>query len=303
MPKFSDQWVVDRTLFDFVSGGSCACCGRGFFLPDGIEGMINAISDLETDAANAEIKAVETSPWPSDMREQVWSDRVRLRVKMKKEMRTYDSFWRQHGQTFGEWCVSLEPNVLKKVFQIPRSEVAERVNNHYGIHSAFGTVLSAVTEQVAHFQDTKYPTDGRGASEVAFEQALCYDRRGGFLLKLFDKTGTLQDDVLKIWLDRMASLGGPVLLERTPRKCEDDVGADDADEQNENVAKPSFRMDRRIVRLLIARYWANSLMEKYYSAHAICEANQEATGDGVEGNFHIEDAQGNVAQDDSETAI
>jgi hypothetical protein len=34
----------------------------------------------------------------------------------------------------------------------------------------------------------------------------------------------------------MASLGGPVLLERTPRKCEDDVGADDADEQNENVA-------------------------------------------------------------------
>ena len=260
--------------------------------------MINAISDLETDAANAEIKAVATSPWPSDMREQVWSDRVRLRVKMKKEMSTHDSFWRQHGQSFGEWFVSLEPNVLKKVFQIPRSEVVERVNTHYGIHSAFGTVLSAVTEQVAHFQDTKYPTDGRGISEIAFEQALCYDRRGGFMLRIVDKVGTLQEDMLKIWLNRMASLGGPVLLERTPRKCADDVGADDAEEQIENAAKPSFRMDRRIVRLLIARYWATALMEKYSSTHAVSEVNEEATADGLEGNLLIEQAQGDAAQDD-----
>ena len=101
MPKFSDEWVVDKTLFDFVSGGSSSgCCGRGFFIPDGIEGMINAISDLETDAANAEVKDSEQPPRPPDMRERVWSDRVRLRVKMKTEMNVYAIFW-SHQQWRG----------------------------------------------------------------------------------------------------------------------------------------------------------------------------------------------------------
>ena len=266
MPKFSDQWVVDRTLFEFVSGGSCACCGRGFFLPDGVEGMINAISDLETDAAKAEIKAAEQSPWPSEMREQVWSDRVRLRHKMKKEMSQYQEFWTEHGDAFGEWCLTMEPKKLKKVFQIPRAEVVERLNNNYGIHSAFGMVLSAVTEQVARFPDTKYPTDARGVSEVAFEEALYYDRRGGFTIKIIDKEGVLQEDTLKIWLNRMESLGGPVLLERTPKRNTEDVDVDGAEEQQEQTAKPSFRMDRRVVRLLIARYWAEALLKMYKSS-------------------------------------
>lgn len=286
MPKFADQWVVDKTLFDFVSGGSCGCCGRGFFLPDGIEGMINAISDLETDAANAEIRASEQSPWPPDMREQVWSDRVRLRVKMKKEMGIYSTFWGKHGETFTEWCLSLDPKILKKVFQIPRAEVIERVNTHYGIHSAFGKVLTAVTEQVAHFHDTKYPPDGRGDSEIAFEKALHFDRRGGFTLKVVDKEGNLQDDIIHIWLKRMASLGGPILLERTPKNVGNDEGADDAEEDTKNAAKPSFRMDRRVVRLLIARSWADALMQKFVATLPADEGLVEATSeDNVNATF------------------
>lgn len=281
--------MVDKTLFDFVSGGSCGCCGRGFFLPDGIEGMINAISDLETDAANAEIKASEQSPWPPDMREQVWSDRVRLRVKMKKEMSVHATFWSEHGEAFSEWFRSMEPRILKKIFQIPRAEVMERVNTHYGIHSAFGAVLAAVTEQVAHFHDTKYPTDGRGESEVPFEQALYYDRRGGFTVRIVDKGGILQDEIIQVWLKRMESLGGPILLERTPKKTCADAGADDAEEDPKNAAKPSFRMDRRVIRLLIARFWADALIEKFMTTQP---AQEEAMADE---SILLEETHGDVA--------
>mmetsp|Transcript_8853 Transcript_8853/g.14730 ORF Transcript_8853/g.14730 Transcript_8853/m.14730 type:complete len:286 (-) Transcript_8853:86-943(-) len=265
MPKYSDEWVVDKTLFEYVNGGSCGCCGRGFFLPDGVDGMIQAMSDLETDAANAEIKASAQSPWPVEMREQVWSDRVRLRHKMKKEMGTYEQFWVTDGDAFSEWCRTVEPKSIKKLLQIPRSEILERLNNHYGIHSAFAEVLKAVCEQVAKFKDTKYPTDARGASEIAFEQELYYDRRGGFTIKVMDEEGLLQEDVLAVWLSRLKSLGGPVLLERSPKKVDngggDSGGADETEDKN--APKPSFRSDRRIVRLLIARYWADALIKKY----------------------------------------
>jgi hypothetical protein len=263
MPKFLDQWVVDRTLFEYVSGGSCACCGRGFFLPDGVEGMIRGISDLETDAANAEIKAAEQSPWPSEMREQVWSDRVRLRYKLKQEMVKYAKFWLEQKPSFESWMFSMEPTKLKMLFQMPRSEVLDCVTSHYGIHSAFVAVLTSVVEQVVHFGDTKYPTDGRGDSEINFEKALIYDRRGGFTLAIVDREGNRNERIIRIWLDRMSTLGGPTLLERTPKGVTDSGGADDAEDQKENSPKPSFRMDRRVIRLLIARLWADKLLDMY----------------------------------------
>ena len=144
----------------------------------------------------------------------------------------------------------------------------ERVNTHYGIHSAFGLVLTSVTEQVAHFHDTKYPPDGRGESEVPFEKELYYDRRGGFTIRIVDKGGNLQDEIVHVWLKRMESLGGPILLERTPKKTGDDSGADDAEEDTKHAAKPSFRMDRRVVRLLIARFWADALIDKFIATQA-----------------------------------
>jgi hypothetical protein len=262
MPRYSDEWVVDKTLFQYVNGGSCACCGRGFFLPDGVDGMIKAMSDLETDAANEEIRAAAQSPWPTEMREQVWSDRVRLRHKMKKEMGTYQAFWDLEGEAFSEWCRTMEPKSLKKILQIPRSEIIEQLNNHYGIHSAFAEVLKAVCEQVAKFKETKYPSDARGEAENAFERVLYYDRRGGFTIKIVDKEGVMQEDILTIWLNRIKSLGGPVLLERTPKQVGSGTGGADETE-DKNAPKPSFRSDRRIVRLLISRYWADTLIKKY----------------------------------------
>ncbi|CAB9502325.1 expressed unknown protein [Seminavis robusta] len=248
--------------------------------------MIHAMSDLETDAANAEVNALQASPWPANMRDAVWGDRLKLRHLMKKEMPKYATFWKEHAVELEEWCRSgVYVMTLKKIFQMPRAEVTERVKNDYGIHSAFAVVLCTVVEQVANFPATQLPTDARGESETNFEQSLVFDRRGGFTLKLKQKDGSLNADVLQIWLDRMKSLGGPKLLERAPPKKkvvvdssdeeeEDDDGdvdagglkqQDDPDE-DEPASGPSFRSDRRIIRLLIARYWADQMMKKFLEA-------------------------------------
>jgi hypothetical protein len=274
MPRFGDRWVVDRTVFDFVNGGSCACCGFNHFLPGGTKDLIHAMSDLETDAANAEVSALATSPWPDNMRDQVWGDRLKLRHLMKKEMAHYREFWEQHAVELEAWCQQQDPVVLKKLFQMPRSEISEKVNKHYNIHSAFAVVLCTVVEQVANFPMTQLPTDARGDSEVAFEEALVFDRRGGFTLNIKDKTdGTLNEEVLQIWLNRMKSLGGPKLLDRAPKKIVDDSDEEgDIDsglkkqedpDADEPPGGPSFRSDRRIIRLLIARHWADEMMKKF----------------------------------------
>lgn len=274
MPRFSDRWVIDRTFFEFVNGGSCSCCGFPHFFPNGVEGMIQAISDFETDAAQAAIRAEQNSPWPPDMREQVWGDRVRLRHKLKKEMKTYKDFWEENAEAFEEWCRSLPGKALKKNLQMPRSEVTERLRSKYGIHSAFGIVLCAVVDQVAHFKDTKYPTDARGQSEVDFEKWLVYDRRGGFTIRVCDKQGNLKEEIFQIWLKRMQSLGGPKLLERAAKKDttpaeEEDGGADEvAMDGDDGGPDPSFRSDRRIVRLMVARYFADQLIKKFETHRA-----------------------------------
>jgi len=317
MPRFGDKWVIDKALFEYTTGGgNCACCSfpQDLFLPDGLKGLIDSVSDLETDAANAEYRASQRSPWPPEMRDQVWADRVRLRLKMKGEMGGYRSFLdsvvgkadggaavavadgdgeeeeEEDGATrLKKWCIeTLGPVKLQRLFQMPRAEVVEQLNNRYGIHSAFATVLSSVVEQVSNFQVTKLEPDGRGDVELGFEEALGYDRRGGFVLRdLVGKrcvereegmkamTMVVNEEVLDVFVRVFVDLGGPKLLHRNPPSAaaaatqeggedqeeEEEGGADDGDDQA--VKEASFRSDRRIVRLMIARYWADQLISKY----------------------------------------
>ena len=67
MPRFKDEWVVNKSLFEYTTGGSCACCSFAFFDPDGIKGLISSVSDLETDAAEKEYQSIQRSPWPPEM--------------------------------------------------------------------------------------------------------------------------------------------------------------------------------------------------------------------------------------------
>ena len=103
MPRYSDQWLIDKTMFDYVQGGSCACCSGFLFMPGGTAGLIRSMSEFETDAANAEVSALEKLPWPQEMKDEVWKERVRLRQYCKKNMKDYKSFWDDHGEAYRAW--------------------------------------------------------------------------------------------------------------------------------------------------------------------------------------------------------
>lgn len=297
MPRFGDNWVLDKVMFDYVSGGDCACCGfPHLFAPGGLEGMINAMSDLETDAATNEINAAKVSPWPDDMRDQIWSDRLLLRFKMKKEMKVYRAFLeglvksdndaeneevdiKDAIPVLQKFCSNeLSLKQLRQIFQLPRSELTEELNTKYKICSAYAVVFCTVAEQVANFKVTGYGTDARCSpgddnSEEIFEKELKFEKVGpGFTLNITTNQG-VNDEVLLKFFQRVVSLAGPTLLTRAAKTSHDNDdgsdsdkdggdGAEDASEKNDSNT-PSFRSDRRVVRLLIARYWADRLIEKY----------------------------------------
>ena len=312
MPRFTDKWVLDKCMFDYVQGGSCACCGfPHLFAPGGLEGMINAMSDLETDTAANEINAAKASPWPPDMRDQIWSDRLLLRFKMKKEMKVYRAFLegvvkddiintdttntdyneeeriniKDAIPLLHKFCINeLTPNELRQIFQLPRSEVTEVLKTKYKICSAYGVVFCSVVEQVANIKVTGYGIDARcnsgdDNSEEKFENELKFAKIGlGFHLDITTQhegdNWKVNEEVLDMFLQRMVSLAGPTLLARAAKTSHEDDDDDDngsgsdkdgseevADKNEPNI--PSFRSDRRVIRLFIARYWADRLIEKY----------------------------------------
>jgi hypothetical protein len=281
MPRFSDEWVIDRVLFDSIAGGSCACCGFQHFLPGGTADLINAVSDIDTDQASAEVAALQNHPWPITLRDQVWADRVRLRQRLKSEIKGYKSFWIEYGDSLQEWALHQDVAKLARLVQLSRSEILEHVQQKYNIHSAYGVVLCAVAEQVAHFELTKYPTDARGTTECEFESMLIFDRRGGFTLPLRQKDGSRNEEALGMWFRQMLLLGGPKLLERAASNSrangDDEDNDDDADTGGPSApiasAASSFQSDRRLIRLLIARYWADEFQKRFL-------ADQEQVPDG-----------------------
>jgi hypothetical protein len=151
---------------------------------------------------------------------------------------------------------------------------------------------------VAHFEMTKYPPDGRGDAEIGFEEILAFDRRGGFTIK--DDT----DETRTKWLARHRALGGPKLLERNnnAKKKSKNHGADedggdgndgsgdDDDDDDGGIDEPqttpaqvqsnvpSFRSDRRIVRLLIAQCFADALQQAFVR-ELECQTSQEVAND------------------------
>jgi len=55
MPQFTDDWVVDRAMFEYVNSGGCSCCGISHMGMDMMQFMA-ACSDLETDDGKKEVQ-------------------------------------------------------------------------------------------------------------------------------------------------------------------------------------------------------------------------------------------------------
>jgi len=186
-----------------------------------------------------------------------------------------------------QFCTTqLSPYELRDIFQLQRSGLTEILKSKYNITSAYAIVFCAVVEQLSNFQHTGYGVDAPpldNSDEELFETVLDYDSRiQGFHLNVAEniiiedseEEWKVDEKILGIFLKRMISLAGPTLLARAANnvaddddKNSDDDGAEKDDGKSSDSAsnKPSFRSDRRVARLMIARYWAGRLIEKYRS--------------------------------------
>ena len=79
MERFRDDWVLDRTMFDFLGGGGggCSCCGMAHLAG---QQLIGQCSDLDVPEA---VEEDVHTPWPDEIKLSVWTDRVALRRRLK----------------------------------------------------------------------------------------------------------------------------------------------------------------------------------------------------------------------------
>ena len=130
--------------------------------------FMQACSDLETDDGKKEVQ----SPWPVFMKNEIWSDRVKIRNMMKKEMARFAEDLEEHGEGMVEHLCNIPANSLTRLFQLPRDELSEIIQEKYDVRGAFLVVFCAVVEQVANFPVTGYSNDGRGEEEVRIHSSL-----------------------------------------------------------------------------------------------------------------------------------
>jgi hypothetical protein len=108
-----------------------------------------------------------------------------------------------------------------------------------------------VLEQVKRFRETDLPCDGPTACERAFEKVL-EAKRGAFVIQnpVYFETAAFMDMVLQV--------GGATLLPK--RSKSDDTGGSQASEAL------SFKSDRRLMRLLIFRYFLDRAIRRFLKA-------------------------------------
>lgn len=243
--------------------------------------------DLHPDEVECELRALRTSPWDEEMRDQVWGDRSLLRFRMKREMGAYRRFLEgatESGETtidavsvLNDFCKNhVSPRELYQLFRVSRDELVDILKTKYKICSFYTVVFCTVAEQMENFDvtgcgedapsfsnnDDSRDTEERDDSELGFERDLKFDNAGrGFCIDVVnnmaqsddgnDDQCTVNDPVLLRFLRRMVSLAGPTLLARACfAACS-------------RGSSHSFRSDRRVIRLMIARLWADRLMDIY----------------------------------------
>ena len=253
-----------------------------------MEALIHSLEDLNAHDKERELRALKDVPWDDDMRGQVWGDRGLLRWKMKKEMAGYRAFLErlcvegevvtsdddvitsvQHQNRLvsrlTDFCrESMTPRQLYDIFQISRQDVISILQTKYKICSFATVVFCAVSEQLEHFNVTGLgidaPNDGSvtSQSEVDFEKDIQFDSKRGFYINIATISGNSDDNeytinnlVLEHFLHRMVTLAGPTLL-----TCSDKNNSNNSNE-------PRFHSDRRIIRLIIAKYWAEKIIDRF----------------------------------------
>src|SRR4051794_4229335 len=123
MFRFLDSWVVERTLFEFVNQGGCACCSFSQSLRQ--DQLASMCSDWETDDQKKEKKSL----WPQQMSEDVWAERVKYRRVLKEGLPQYRERFvnGSEAEAFFAWLIKADIAVKKQIFQMPMEQLQEYI--------------------------------------------------------------------------------------------------------------------------------------------------------------------------------
>jgi hypothetical protein len=316
MPRFTDAWVMDRVLFDYMSGGSCACCGIPYssllVFGSDTSDLIRAASDLDDVAVRTETNALDA--WPQDLRETVWSDRIRLRQKLKISRKAFQtklaplllllpsskaaaaggdggSDTASADSSIQRGVVPQQPQGLEFPLRLSKQDFLQHLQDRYKVHSAFIAVLECVLEQIANFALTQYDFDGVEEDERAFEANLTLKNMMFFELSDENVFRNRCAGMMKGKLLPQKKLANDWLLDG-----DDDEYDEDDDEPRRGIKKvptPSFASDRRLIRLVLARYWAEAWIEKRADALAsTIPKHDDTSSDAATGANHPPPSEG-----------
>ena len=175
--RYADAWVVDASMYaHFKSGCICAAAasvedekdGIRPKLPVAVAASIKLCRDLPQSQAMAE---AESTPWPPEVREEVWRDRVifrRLLRNIRSKIVTASSGTKKLMQKL--LCDPSALSGLSGHHVIAGSHIKSFLEENFP--GFYGTVLLKLLQQIAVFSLTGMSCDGTSEAEHAFERCI-----------------------------------------------------------------------------------------------------------------------------------
>lgn len=237
---------------------------------------------------------LDSSNISEDFWRAVWMDRIQVRLRLEKSQyiysqlfssffhdatlpNTHEEDYRIHAlyEWFQQYWTIEE---LETFFQISHFQVLQLLRDQYKLveKNYLDIFLPSILQQMENFHLTRYPLDSRGKEEIEFEQVLETTSSYFFLpvatcsmIPQQDKeqdgnssiiassmvlqTKMIETTTILVFIKMMLRLERPILLE----KGHDSIYIQRMDPY------PSFRYDRRMIRLIIVRHWADGIIERW----------------------------------------
>ncbi|KAG5192892.1 hypothetical protein JKP88DRAFT_260801 [Tribonema minus] len=158
----------------------------------------------------------------------------------------------------------------RRMTSLPSDDVMDMLQHQYNMRTAYMTVLCAVNEQVKNFAVTGMKCDSRAEAEMKFEEALQFKRGAYAVAESFLQESGFTD--LCAYLGKAEKLL-PRAAGRTVHEADDEGQTDTDGNQGAEADEPSggggggemqsFRADRRLLRILIARHFFKVARSNY----------------------------------------
>lgn len=262
--RFSDAWVIEKVLFDFVmTQGGCICCGLVHSaLSSDAENIIDNCSDINT-VQGDEMKS--KNYFPTAIADSIWQDRMNMRLSLKQikkqkyEMIDVDNLCKKVKE--------IDEVKLKRLGIIPFEDIMDSFAQTFNFEYSYMSLLKSLCLQIANFKATKYNLDSASSFEKSFEEILTVKRNAFIIPPEFCKLGAFKEFCKQLQSDH--NLPGPEsemndkdtdLEECASMSDDENMDVPDSDQAPVDDEERSFKSDRRLLRLWIYMSYVNKLL-------------------------------------------